>query len=130
MQPRYAVGDGVSLLFTGVYLTGEPPSAYLAVVVPAAVAVAISTFLAGRRSWRYVRDQPLDLSPALVGRGSVVLSATGPIAYGVVSGEVWQFRCQGGRLSEGQSVQVTVETADWLVVEGLVVEGTDDLNTW
>lgn len=121
----HAIGGGVSLLFAGVYLTGEPPGAHLAVVVPAAVAVAIITFLAGRRSWRCVRDQPFDLSPILVGRGSVVLSATGPIAYGVVSGEVWQLRGQDGHLSEGQSVRVNAETADWLVVEA-----TDDLDTW
>lgn len=120
----HAIGGGVSLLVAGVYLTGEPPGAHLAVVVPAAFAVAVITFLAGRRSWRCVRDQPFDPAPTLVGRGCVVLSATGRIAYGVVSGEVWQLRGQDGHLSEGESVRVTAETADWLVVEA-----TDDLDT-
>ena len=113
----HAVGGGFSLVLAGIYLTGAAPGAHPALVVPVAVAVAAITYLAGRRSWRCIRDRPLDPSTRLVGRGSVVLTAAGSTGNGVVSGQLWDLRTKEGDLRAGQTVRVTEATESWLVVE-------------
>jgi membrane-bound ClpP family serine protease len=115
----HAVGAGFSLILAGVYLTADTPGAHLGLVVPLSVLTAALTFLAGRRSWRYVRDRPLDESAILVGRGIVVLNSAGSTGHGVVSGQVWNLRTPNGELEleAGQSVRVTQATDGWLVVE-------------
>lgn len=113
----HAVGGGFSLILAGIYLTADKPGAHPAVVIPLSVAVAILTYVAGRRSWRYVRDRPLDPSSTLVGRGIVVLAAAGPIGQGVVAGQVWDLRADDSDLEPGQTVRVTETAAGWLVVK-------------
>jgi len=113
----HAVGGGFSLILAGIYLTAEKPGAHPALVISLSIAVAILTYLAGRRSWRYVRDRPLDPSRTLVGRGIVVLAAAGPVGQGVVAGQVWDLRADDSDLQPGQTVRVTETTAGWLVVK-------------
>jgi membrane-bound ClpP family serine protease len=113
----HAAGAGVGLLLAGLFLTGEPPSAHPAVVAPVAVAVAVISFCAGRRSWRRVRDEPFDVAGGLIGRGAVVLTGKGAAGYGVVCGQLWRLRTAHGRLSGGQEVRVTDAVGDCLMVE-------------
>jgi membrane-bound ClpP family serine protease len=113
----HAAGAGVALLFAGLFLTGEPPSAHPGLVTPVALTVAVVAFHAGRRSWRRVRDQPFDATDGLVGRGTVVLAVDGAGEYGVVGGELWPLQAARGRLSDGQRVRVTETAGDCLVVE-------------
>jgi membrane-bound ClpP family serine protease len=113
----HAVGGALSLVLTGVYLTEDPPGVHPVLVVPVAVAVAAITYLAGRRSWRCIRDRPLDPSPKLVGRGTVVLAGAGSIGLGVVSGQLWDLRTKEGDLRAGQTVRVTEAADGWLVVQ-------------
>ena len=113
----HAVGGGVSLILAGVYLTEDVPGVHPAVAVPIAVAVAGLTYFAGRRSWRCIRHRPLDSSTMLVGRGTVVLTATGSSGRGVVSGHVWELRTEHGELRPGETVCVTQLVGDYLVVE-------------
>lgn len=122
----HAAGAGVALLFAGLFLTGEPPSAHPVVVVPVAVAVALVAYLAGSRSWRRVRDQPFDASTTLIGRGTVVLAGDGASRLGVVSGQVWELQPKHGNLADGQHVRVTDEADNCLVVEPI----RGQLNTW
>ena len=112
----HALGGGVSALFAGLYLTGDPPSTHPGVVVPVAVLVTVSVFMAGRRSWRYRRDQPFDTSGELVGRRTVVLTVRDAVAHGVVSGELWELRTPNGELREGAAVRIIEAREGWLVV--------------
>jgi membrane-bound ClpP family serine protease len=113
----HAIGGGFSLVLAGVYLADDIPGAHPALVVPVSVAVAGITYLAGRRSWRCIRDRPLDPCPTLIGRGTVVLSAAGPLGHGVVSGQLWNLRAEKGDLRAGQTVRVTAAADHWLIVE-------------
>jgi membrane-bound ClpP family serine protease len=107
----HALAAGVSVLFAGLHLTGAPPAVHPALVAPVAAGVAAGAFIAGRRSWRFRRDRPFDASGGLADRGAVVLGVDGPIAYGVVSGQLWRLQAQQGLLHEGASVRV-VEVHD------------------
>lgn len=113
----HAAGGAVSLVLAGIYLTADRPGVHPVLVVPVAVAVAAITYFAGRRSWRCIRDRPFEASPKLVGRGTVVLTATGSTGRGVVSGGLWDLRTEGGHLRAGQTVRVTEAAEGWLLVE-------------
>ncbi len=114
----HALSAGVSTLFAGLYLTGAPPGVHPGLVVPVAAIVGVGAFAAGRRSWRFRRDRPFDASGELVGRGAVVLGTAedGFVAYGVVSGQLWQLRARHGLLREGSAVRVVEVSEDWLLV--------------
>lgn len=113
----HAVGGGVSLLLAGLYLLEEPFAVHVAVVIPAALATSVITYLAGRRSWRYVEDHPLDGSRRLVGRRTVVLTAHGSTGYVFLADQVWEICSDDGPLEPGGSVHVTRAFDDWLLVE-------------
>jgi membrane-bound serine protease (ClpP class) len=112
----HALGGAISLAFAGIYLTVDPPGAHPVLVVPAAAAVGAATYLAGRRSWRWVRDRPLEPSTQLVDRGTVVLAAEGSTGQGVVAGQVWNLRVAEGTLMAGQTVRVVGVASSWLMV--------------
>jgi membrane-bound ClpP family serine protease len=112
----YAAGAAFSLILAGVFMAPSSVSVHPGVVVPVAGTVTVLTYRAGRRSWRCVRDRPFDPSPRLVGRGTIVLDATGRDGYGVVSGRLWALRAESGDLQPGQTVRVTEARETWLVV--------------
>lgn len=113
----HAIGGGVSLLLAGLFLTGEWSGAHPAAVAPTAIAAAAATYVAGRRSWRYVRNKPMVPFPQVAGRRTVVLSSTGAVGCGVVGGELWQLRAGKGLLIQGQTVQVVEALDQYLIVE-------------
>jgi membrane-bound ClpP family serine protease len=113
----HAFGGGISLLLAGSFLTGEWSGAHPAVVIPSAVGVAVAAYFAGRRSWRRIRNKPLDPFPKLVGRRTIVLSCTGSVGLGVIGGELWQLRAGKGALEQGQTVQIVEARDECLVVE-------------
>jgi membrane-bound ClpP family serine protease len=113
----HAIGGGVSLLLAGLFLTGHWSGAHPAAVLPVAVLVGVTTYWAGRRSWRYVRNKPMVPYPRLQGRRTTVLASTGPVGQGVIGGEVWQLRPHHGELRQGQAVEVVEVLTQYLVVE-------------
>lgn len=113
----HAAGSAVGLILAGILLTERAPGAHPGVVAPIAVLAAGVTYLAGRRSWRFVRDRALEASGTLVGRGIVVLGASGSTGHGVVSGALWPLRTRGEDLRPGQPVRVTEAARTFLVVE-------------
>ncbi len=116
----HALGGGVSLGLAGLFWTGEWSGAHPAVVLPVAVITAVVTYLAGRRSWRSIRNRPLEHSTQLTGRRTVVLSSMGPVGQGVIAGELWELRARRGTLQRGQAVQVVEAHAACLIVEPVV----------
>jgi membrane-bound ClpP family serine protease len=112
----YAAGAAFSLVLAGAFLGPDPTSVDPAVMVPIAGTVTVVTYWAGRRSWRYVRDRPFDPSPRLVGRGTMVLTASGRDGFGVVSGHLWALHAESGDLQPGQTVRVIEANVISLVV--------------
>lgn len=121
----HAAGAAVSLILAGIYLTEPVPSAHPVLVAPIALTVGALSFLAGRRSWRYIRDRPLHPSSTLLGRGTVILSTTGESGLGVVAGQIWNLRAEHGDLEPGQTVRVTRVAGD-----DLIVKPTPSLDIW
>lgn len=113
----HAAGVAVGLILAGLFLTERAPGAHPGVVIPVGVLVAGVTHVVGRRSWRCVRERALIASDRLVGRGVVVLGASGSTGHGVVCGALWQLRTRGHDLQPGQSVRVTETAGTFLVVE-------------
>jgi membrane-bound ClpP family serine protease len=122
----HATGGGVGLMLAGLYWTGQwsAPRAWL--VAPAAVAVAALTYRAGRRSWRRTRSDPFADSAVLIGRDTIVLTADGPTGQGMVASHLRVLHARHGNLHPGQTVRVTGQAADWLVVEPTDPHDTGD----
>ncbi len=113
----HAVGGGLSLLLAGLYLHEETFTVHLGVVVPAAVGITVITFLAGRHSWRYVKDQPLHRSGRLVGRRVFVLTADGATGAALLADRIWDIHSIDGPVDPVRPVRVTGAFDDWLLVE-------------
>jgi len=113
----HAFGGGVGLALAGLFLTGEGSGAHPTVVLPAAVVIAAATYVSGRRSWRCIRNRPLDPSNEMTGRHTVVLSSEGSMGHGVIAGELYKLRAAEGFLEPGQSVEVIGTEPEGLVVE-------------
>jgi membrane-bound ClpP family serine protease len=113
----HAVGGGLSLLLAGLYLHEETFAAHLGVVIPAAVGTGVITFIAGRHSWRYIKDQPLHRSGRLVGRRVFVLTADGATGAALLTDRIWDISSADGPLHPGQPVRVAQAFDDWLLVE-------------
>lgn len=115
----HASGAGVSLLLAGLYLHDDVFAVHPGVVVPAALAISVVIFVAGRCSPRYVNDQPLHGSGRLVGRRTVVLTADGAAGVALLADHLWDICSDDGSLDPGQPVRVTQAFDDWLLVESI-----------
>jgi membrane-bound ClpP family serine protease len=117
--PLHAVGGGVALAMAGLCLKEPWTGAHPGVVVPTSASVAALTWMAGRRSWRAVRDDPFASSSTLVGRSAVVLTVSTDdpwFGHAVVAGKVCRIRC-AARLTAGCSIRVESQSATVLTVE-------------
>jgi hypothetical protein len=72
--------------------------AHPAVVHPAATLTAVGTYLAGRRAWRRIDDDPFTDCAILTDRHAVVLAIDGCHGHAVAGGQQWAIRSRRGLL--------------------------------
>jgi membrane-bound serine protease (ClpP class) len=113
----YAIGGWFALTLGGLLLFGAWSGAHPAVVFPLATLTALGTYLAGRRSWQRIDDDPFADSPLLTGRHAIVLHTDGVQGQALVGGQLWTIRSRRGLLRPGQRVWIADAHRDWLIVE-------------
>jgi membrane-bound ClpP family serine protease len=113
----HAIGGWFALTLSGFALSGQWSGAHPAVVLPAATLTAGGTYLAGRRSWRRIDNDPFAASPFLTDRHTIVLHADGLHGQAVVGGQLWTIRSRHGLLRPGQRIWIVGATKEWLIVE-------------
>jgi len=113
----HAIGGWFALTIAGFSLHGEWSGAHPAVVLPAATLTAAGTYLAGRRSWRRIDNDPLAAPRLLTDRHTVVLHTDGLRGQAIVGGQLWTIRSRRGRLHPGQRVWIADAAPDCLIVE-------------
>jgi membrane-bound ClpP family serine protease len=112
----HAVGGGLALALAGLWLEGPGRGAHPCVVLPVAAAVTLGTWLAARRSWGAVRDNPFAESPCLRGRTGTVLDAQDCHGHAVIAGQLWTITTTGRPLRAGGQVEVVSAATDCLIV--------------
>ena len=113
----HAIGGWCALTLGGFALSGQWSGAHPAVVLPAATLTAGGTYLAGRRSWRRIDDDPFADSPSLTDRHTIVLHTDGVQGQAVVGGQLWTIHSRRGLLRPGQRVWIADATDECLIVE-------------
>jgi membrane-bound ClpP family serine protease len=113
----HAIGGWLALTLGGLFLHGEWSGAHPAVVLPTATLTAAGTYLAGRRYWQHIDNDPFARSLFLTDRHTVVLHAEGLRGQAVVGGQLWAIRSRGVLLHPGQHVWIVDAQEGWLTVE-------------
>jgi membrane-bound ClpP family serine protease len=112
----HAVGGGLALALAGLWLETPGSGAHPGVVLPVAATVTLGTWLAARRSWGAVRDDPFAESPCLRGRTGTVLDAQDCQGHAVIAGQLWTITTTGRPLRAGGQVEVISAATDRLIV--------------
>lgn len=113
----HAIGGWYALTLGGFTLSDQWSGAHPAVVLPAATLTAGATYLAGRRSWRRIDNDPFAESPFLTDRHTIVLHTDGVQGQAVVGGQLWTIHSCRGLLRPGQRVWIADATNECLIVE-------------
>jgi membrane-bound serine protease (ClpP class) len=104
----HATGGAFALALAGLCLEKPWSGAHPAVVVPTALLVGAAIWLSARGSWRAIRADPFHVSPRMVGRELVVLSAIEPnTGHAVVAGQLWTIHDPTTPLRAGAHGHVT-----------------------
>ena len=113
-----AAGGTVALLLAGLFMFQGPVGVSPAVLWPTAALVGGGSLLAGRLARRAHRARPTTGADALLGRQTVVRSASGETTGRVhLEGTWWTARTRGEPLHEGQNVRVVALEDLTVIVE-------------
>jgi membrane-bound serine protease (ClpP class) len=109
---------GIALLLAGLFMFQGPVGVSPAVLWPTAALVGGGSLLAGRLARRAHRARPTTGADALIGRQTVVRSASGETTGRVhLEGTWWTARTRGEPLHEGQNVRVVALEDLTVIVE-------------
>ncbi|MDH3396987.1 MAG: nodulation protein NfeD, partial [Acidimicrobiia bacterium] len=112
-----AAGGTISLIVGGLLLFEGPFGIRPMVLWPVGLVVGGGVVLAGRLTWRARRAPPVSGAEALMGRETVVGTASGRTGQAFVEGAWWRIRSRNGELTEGRPVTVVATEGLELIVK-------------
>lgn len=112
-----AAGGTISLIVGGLLLFEGPFGIRPIVLWPVGLVVGGGVVLAGRLTWRARRAPAVSGAESLVGRGTVVGTASGRTGQAFVEGAWWRIRSRTEDLTEGQPVTVVATEGLELIVD-------------